>query len=178
MNDYAHVRLCAIICVYTSACVFHRWSVKAIHSAFLSQPRHYGPLSRLNTCSLAAHLQLLGPHSALFVPMWKEPAHHINLFQCLYLCTRERLKKGPSYCGLYWLSIKRTLSGDSQVIYEAVIKAAGLSYVRTWSRMKAAHTETLISDTRTSQSWWRGTTNATNRAETLKNLWAANLCSP
>lgn len=62
---------------------------------------------------------------------------------------RREAKKAPSYCGLYWLSIKWTLSSDSQVIYEVVIKAAALSYVRTRSRMKAAHTErrylTLVS---------------------------------
>lgn len=90
---------------------------------------------------------------------------------------RREAKKGPSYCGLYWLSIKRTLSGDSLVIYEPVIKAAGLSYVRTRSRMKAAHTVALIPDTCLSPPGQRGKANAPNRAETLGDLWVVNLCS-
>lgn len=155
-----HPCLCSVICVHMCACAFHRWSVKAIHSAFLSQPPHYSPLSPLNTCIPQPTFSSWAHTLLLFVPAWKEPAQHINLLHCLYLCTGEGLKKGPSYCGLYWLSIKRTLSGDSLVIYEQVIKAAGLSYVRTRSRMKAAHTEALISDTCFSQSWWRGTANA------------------
>lgn len=144
--------LCAIICVYKCVCAFHRWSVKAIHSALLLQPPHYSPLSPLNTCSPTAHLQLPGPHAASFCPSVERacPSHQSTaLFIFMY---RREAKKGPSYCGLYWLSIKRTLSGDSLVIYEVVIKAAGLSYVRTRRRMKAAHTAALIPDTCLSQS--------------------------
>lgn len=144
---FAHYCLCAFICVYMCVCAFHRWSVKAIHSALLLQPPHYSPLSPLNTCSPTAHLQLLGPHAAFFCPSVETacPSHQSTaLFIFMY---RREAKKGPSYCGLYWLSIKRTLSGDSLVIYEPVIKAAGLSYVRTRSRMKAAHTAALIPDT-------------------------------
>lgn len=146
---YVHVPLCVSVCALSFVCVcaFHRWSVKAIHSALLLQPPHYSPLSPLNTCSPTAHLQLLGPHAASFCPSVERacPSHQSTaLFIFMY---RREAKKGPSYCGLYWLSIKRTLSGDSLVIYEAVIKAAGLSYVRTRSRMKAAHTAALIPDT-------------------------------
>lgn len=75
------------------------------------------------------------------------PLHQSTaLFIFMY---RREAKKAPSRRGLYWLGIKWTLSSDSQVIYEAVIKAGALSYVRTRSRMKAAHTEhwylTLVS---------------------------------
>lgn len=146
-----HVPLCASVCVLSFVCIcvcdFHRWSVKSIHSALLLQPPHYSPLSPLNTCSLTAHLQLLGPHAAFFCSSVKRacPSHQSTaLFIFMY---RREAKKGPSYCGLYWLSIKRTLSDDRLVIYEAVIKAGELSYVRTRSRMKAAHTAALISDT-------------------------------
>ncbi len=100
--------LCAIICVYMCVCAFHRWSVKAIHSALLLQPPHYSPLSPLNTCSPTAHLQLPAPHAASFCPSVERacPSHQSTaLFIFMY---RREAKKGPSYCGLYWLSIKRT----------------------------------------------------------------------
>lgn len=44
--------------------------------------------------------------------------------------------------------------------------------------MKAAHTAELIPHACLSLSGQRGSANAPNGAETLKDLWAVNLCSP
>lgn len=159
MNDCAdvHMWLCALmsvcchLCVYVCMCLSQVISQGYPLSLSLAAPSLQPTIS-------SKHLQphsppsAPGPHVASFCPSVERacPSHQSTaLFIFMY---KREAKKGPSYCGLYWLSIKRTLSGDSLVIYEEVIKAAGLSYVRTRSRMKAAHTEALIPDTCLSQS--------------------------
>lgn len=176
-----HVPLCAAVC-YRSCVYVCMWLSQMISQVYPLSPSLAAP--SLQPTISSKHLQPHSPPSApgptrcLFCFSVKRacPSHQSTaLFIFMY---RREARKGPSYGGLYWLSIKRTLSDDRLVIYETVIKAGELSYVRTRSRMKAAHTAALILDTCLSLSGHGDTANAPNGAETPKDLWAVNLCSP
>lgn len=88
MGLRAYARVMSFLCI--CVCVFHRWSVKAIHSALPLPSSHYSPLSPLNTCIPTTHHQLLDPHTTSVLSGWRKRRPITSIYGTVYIYVQER----------------------------------------------------------------------------------------